>query len=410
MHPTTILRLDRGFGPPLCAVLTLWRRLVDRLAPATARPMQRIVFLKMVEQGATVLAYPAIQRAVQRLGRENVFFWVFQENREIVDILDLLPRENVIALRSRRPWTLLVDLLRSFRRLRQERVDTVIDMEFFSRSSALFAYLSGARTRVGLHRFTAELPYRGDLFTHRVQYNPHLHTAQLYALLFDAVSAAPEDTPLLKAPPPPEGLPMPVFRPSPDEVAQIRELLRREAGRAVTSPLILLNPNASDLVPLRRWAPERMIDLGQRVLKEWPDATVGITGAPGEAPQAAAIAAAIGPADRVLCLAGKTTLRQLLVLYTVADVLVTNDSGPGHFASMTGVDAIILFGPETPRLWKPLGPCVHIVWSGLACSPCVNPFNHRFSPCRNNRCMQAVSVDQVWMALRQAREQRAART
>jgi ADP-heptose:LPS heptosyltransferase len=33
------------------------------------------------------------------------------------------------------------------------------------------------------------------------------------------------------------------------------------------------------------------------------------------------------------------TLRDLLVLYTLADVLVTNDSGPGHFSSLTPIRA-----------------------------------------------------------------------
>ena len=44
----------------------------------------------------------------------------------------------------------------------------------------------------------------------------------------------------------------------------------------------------------------------------------------------------------------KTTLRQLLVLYTRSEILVTNDSGPAHFASLTAIHVVTLFGPETP--------------------------------------------------------------
>ena len=69
----------------------------------------------------------------------------------------------------------VIDFLRALAAMRRRGIDTVIDMEFFSRASAIFAFLSGATTRAGLHRFTGELPYRGDLMTHRVQYNPHLH-------------------------------------------------------------------------------------------------------------------------------------------------------------------------------------------------------------------------------------------
>ena len=97
--------------------------------------------------------------------------------------------------------------------------------------------------------------------------------------------------------------------------------------------------------------------------------------------------------------AGKTSLRELLTLYSVADVLVTNDSGPGHFASLTPVHAVVLFGPETPRLFGSLAPATTIIWKELACSPCVSVFNHRLSPCRNNVCMQAITVDEVFEAV-----------
>ena len=83
------------------------------------------------------------------------------------------------------------------------------------------------------------------------------------------------------------------------------------------------------------------------------------------------------------------------MLYTLADVLVTNDCGPGHFASLTDVDSIVLFGPETPQVFGPLGRHSEAVTAGLACSPCVNVYNQRLSACVDNVCMQAISVDDV---------------
>jgi ADP-heptose:LPS heptosyltransferase len=106
-------------------------------------------------------------------------------------------------------------------------------------------------------------------------------------------------------------------------------------------------------------------------------------------------------------MAGRTTLREVLVLYTLADVLVTNDSGPGHFASLTGIDSIVLFGPETPLLFGPLGPHSQAVTANLACSPCLSAYNHRFSPCRFNACMHAISVDDVLARVMAALDRRA---
>ena len=103
---------------------------------------------------------------------------------------------------------------------------------------------------------------------------------------------------------------------------------------------------------------------------------------------------------RCVSMAGTTTLRQLLVLCTLAEVLVSNDSGPAHFATLTDVDVVVLFGPETPRLFAGTSPRTHALWAGLACSPCINAFNNRASPCSNNVCMQAITVDDVFDEVR----------
>jgi len=188
-------------------------------------------------------------------------------------------------------------------------------------ASAIISYLIGAPCRVGLHRFNSETPYRGNLLTHRVQYNPYLHTAKMYLLLVKALEMDQQDLPL-------------------------------------------------------------------------PTSTLIITGTASERESGRSICREIA-SPRVFNLAGETTMKELLTLYTMADVLVTNDSGPGHFASLTDVHNIVLLGPETPRLFGAIGGNHHCLSASLACSPCVNVYNHRFSPCKNNRCMEAISVDRV---------------
>jgi ADP-heptose:LPS heptosyltransferase len=86
----------------------------------------------------------------------------------------------------------------------------------------------------------------------------------------------------------------------------------------------------------------------------------------------------------------------VLVLYTRSAILVTNDSGPAHFASMTPIRVVTLFGPETPALFAARSPHATTLWAGITCSPCVNAYNNRQSICRNNLCMQAITVDDVF--------------
>lgn len=402
MKPETIRKIDIGVGKIACFVLTCFRRIMDKIRPAdfTPGPVRKILFIKLIEQGATVLAYSALMRAIDRVGRQNVYFCVFDENREILDIIDVLPRENVFIIRNRQFSIFLLDILQSLYRIRRIGIDATVDMEFFARASAILSYLSGAARRVGLHRFTSEAPYRGDLMTHRVHYNPYLHTAKAYHLLVAALDEAPEDLPLVKTPVKGFKETAPTFVPRQEETAKVRRILEQALPQPVDGPIVLLNPNASDMLPLRKWDTQNFIRLGRRILQEIPKSVVIITGAPSERESAEMVCREIG-SDRAVCLAGKTTLRELLVLYTLADILVTNDSGPGHFASMTGIRSIVLYGPETPALFGALGGRSHIIHTGLACSPCVNAFNHRFSPCRNNVCMQSISVEIVYEALQE---------
>jgi len=390
--------IDIWMGRLACFFLTGVRRVGDALGKGdggAATSVRKILFLKLIEQGATVLAYSALERAVAMVGRENVYFCVFEENRPILDILELVPSENVFPIRHATFGVFLWDVWHMLGEVRRLQIDATVDMEFFARASAILAFLTGARRRVGLHRFTSEAPYRGDLLTHRVQYNPYLHTAKFYHLLVEALTVAPAELPLIKLPVDNYREALPVFSPAEEEIRRIRELLKKEFPGGETGPLVLLNPNASDMLPLRKWPTERFVELGKTIIAQHPEARMAITGAPSEREAAEEVARQIG-GGRVASLAGKTTLRELLVLYGLADILVTNDSGPGHFASLTPIHSIVMYGPETPALFGAIGGSFEVIHPRLACSPCVNVFNHRFSPCQNNLCMQSISVTEVY--------------
>ena len=390
----TLQRTDRWVGGPLCAILTLLRKICESAGRPGPRQFRRILFVKFAEQGSTVLAYPAILRAIEMVGRENVYFVVFEDNRFILDAMNVIPEENVVTIATHSPLGLALSALRAVHRFRKIRIDAVVDMEFLTRFSAILTFMTGAKSRVGFHTFFGDGPYRGDLMTHRLLYNPHLHTSQMFEAMVEALTRDPSVLPTFDFRPS-ANQPLARFRPSLSEVAEINDLLQRENPRIGSAPLILLNPNASDLLPLRRWPSLRYVELARRLLERYPELFIGFTGAPAEAPANNRLADEVGSC-RVVQLAGKTTLRQLLVLYTRSDVLVTNDSGPAHFASMTPIRVVTLFGPETPALFAARSPNATALWAGIACSPCVNAYNNRQSVCCNNLCMQAITVDDVF--------------
>src|SRR5216110_55178 len=390
----TLQRTDRWVGAPLCAILTLLRRIFECTGRPGPHQVRRILFVKFAEQGSTVLAYPAILRAIEMVGRENVHFVVFEDNRFVLDAMEVIPDGNVITIATKSFFGLATGALRAVLQIRKIGIDAVVDMEFLTRFSAILTFTTGAKSRVGFHTFFGDGPYRGDLMTHRLLYNPHLHNSQMFEAMVEALTRDPAMLPTFDFKPP-ATQPFAKFNQAPGEAAEVDALLRRENPAVGSAPLILLNPNASDLLPLRRWPPLRYVQLARRLLERYPEVFIVFTGAPAEAAPNNQLADEVG-SDRVITLAGKTTLRQVLVLYTRSAILVTNDSGPAHFASMTPIRVVTLFGPETPALFAARSPNATALWAGIACSPCVNAYNNRQSVCRNNVCMQAITVDDVF--------------
>lgn len=395
MEVTTMRHIDGWIGTPICALLTLVRRLTDPFRRQAPEKPKRILIVKLAEQGATVVAYSALRRATEMVGRENVFFAVFAENRFIIDQLDLIPAENVIEIRTDTGiFALAGDLWRALRRFWKKDLDTSVDFEYYARASAIISYLSGASRRIGFHSFAGEASYRGDLMTHRLVFNPFLHAGQIFRFLVEAAAVPADSLPAMDTPRWDDEQP-PMIQPSADEIEEVKEIVRRVTNQDREPRLILLNANTGDLLPLRRWPRDRYVDLASRLLDHYPEAFVGLTGSPGEAAGAQELVDAIG-SDRCVNFGGTTTLRQLLILYFLAEVMVTNDSGPAHYSALSPIDVVTLFGPETPAAFGSLSPRSHLFWAGLPCSPCINAFNDRWSPCQDNLCMQRISVDDVF--------------
>lgn len=390
--------VDRWAGIPLTFALTRIHGLAALFRGQRSVRPRRILFMELSEMGSTILADPAMKKAARELEAE-IYFVIFAKNRPSLDLIGSVRPAKTWTIRENNLFVLAFDTLRFLFWSRRNRIDTVVDLELFSRFTALLSGLCGAANRVGFYSFHNEGLYRGNMLTHRVAYNPHIHIAKNFIALVNSLLAREPELPFSKTVVPDSEIELPVMMYHETELANMREMVRRhypdyDPG---SQRLVLINPNASELLPQRRWMPERYIALMQRILRDNPDVLVLITGAPSEQTEAAEMQQQVG-SSRCVNFAGALQLGQLPVLYTIALLMVTNDSGPGHFSSITNLPTFVLFGPETPKLYGSLGKSTPI-YAGLACSPCVSAANHRKTPCHDNRCLQAITVDQVYEAI-----------
>ncbi len=391
-------RIDYWLGIPLCFVLSAVERLRVLFGRRPASPT-RLLLIELSEMGSAVLAYPAICDAVDRLGREHVWFMIFERNREGVSVLGLIPDDHILTVSDRSFLAFASTLLNALARCRAARIDAAIDLEIFSRATALIAYLSGARTRSGLSTFGGEGLYRGHLFTHPVLYTPHHHMTRVYRALVRAAFAPPSSQqPFLKDRIEDQPFVLPRYPVSPETKRRVDDILEslRADGR-----IVFFNPDAG-LLPLRGWPIEHFTRLGLLLTSLEPDVVVAVVGVARARPIARLILAGL-PEGRGLDLTGQTqTIDELLALFERGAALVTIDSGPAHLAGLTGIARIVLFGPETPALYAPIGERVEVCYEGIPCSPCFSAANHRTSPCTDNVCLKQITPEQVLMRVRQA--------
>ncbi|HEY2989139.1 MAG TPA: glycosyltransferase family 9 protein [Candidatus Binatia bacterium] len=396
MQVDTLRFLDRFFGIPLCGICTFIRRMAGLGRRNRSLPTPRkVLIIKLSEMGSTVLAYPALAELKKRRPDVEPFVLVFKQNAAIFEVLDLARSANIITVEHGSAGRLLVSGFQAMRRLLSERIDTAIDMDFFSRLTALISFIVCRGNRVGHHRYTNEGLYRGNLLTHRVMYSPQVHTSVAFMALIRTLFEDPNDEPHYRRRIDAKDLIPARYTPSPEHVQSAWSKLAA-AGLAdkANQSIVLINPNSSDIFPLRKWPLDYFAQLCERLLKELPAAALVITGVASEQKDARCIQERVAD-PRCIDFTGKTNFRELLALYSIAKVMVTNDSGPAHFASLLELPTLVLFGPETPRLYGPMGDRHKDIYADFACSPCVSVYNGKKSPCRENRCLQTITVDQV---------------
>ena len=394
MNVRFMQRVDFWAGIPLTALLSAFERVAAVFrGPRPAAQPERVLLIELSEMGSAMLAYSAIAELQSRLGRDAVFFLIFQSNRESVSLLRAIPEEHILTLDDRSFLRLVWSTLGFLVRARRLKLDTCIDLELFSRFTALLSYSSGAARRVGFSNFTDEGLYRGSLLTHRVLYNGTQHMSLNFLSLVLSLFG-PEEEPRVKEDVRQYARPLPRREPTDQERAFASRVLAPLRARGETR-IVFFNPDPGQLA-LRGWPAHEYARLAKQLLERYPDVVIATVGLGSAQALAREISEGLDP-NRCFDLTGCTSnIAELLALFDQGAALVTSDSGPPHLAALVGIPTFVLFGPETPLRYAPLGEQIRVFHAGLACSPCYSAANHRHSPCMNNRCMQAIPAADVF--------------
>ena len=386
--------IDRWVGQLLCSAVSLWARLLGSRRPKveTGLAVRNVLVILLSEMGSIVLAGPMFAALRARYPDANIHVLQLKKNQEVSILLGLAKPEHLHALDDSSGLNLLRDIWRFSVAMRRLPLDVVVDCELFSRISSLLSYMTGARLRAGFTPHTQEGLYRGSYINRAIPYNPYQHISQQFLSLIDALDST--STPRNKAAPLRElpsatGLKVP-FETS--ELQAYRSKLLADFSVLARHKVVLLYPGGG-ILPERAWPLQHYVSVARGLIAQGH--AVGVIGLRSDAALAQQLLALV---DSPLCvnLTGYTrSIRELLMLFHACDLLLTNDGGPGHFASLTPIHTRVFFGPETGRLYGPLpgtqGMRSKIYESGIACSPCLSAYNHRLTFCDgDNQCLKRV--------------------
>ncbi|MFI4923305.1 MAG: glycosyltransferase family 9 protein, partial [Burkholderiales bacterium] len=134
--------VDRYVGVPICALLSLLDLFRGKATIVT--PPRRILIILLSEMGSLVLAHPMFARVKQQYPDAAIHVLLFAKNREVLDLLGVIPVANVLTVDDGSLGRLVKDSIRAIRTLRALKIDAVIDCELFARISSIFSFLSGA--------------------------------------------------------------------------------------------------------------------------------------------------------------------------------------------------------------------------------------------------------------------------
>jgi len=173
-----------------------------------------------------------------------------------------------------------------------------------------------------------------------------------------------------------------------DTQANASSKLLREYGVMDSDRLIGLNPGAS-FGSSKCWPAENFAHLAELLQKQFACKLIMLVG-PGEDSIAAEIvqrtkAEIINTADN------KLDLAQLKPVIQRCDLLISNDTGPRHYAVAFDVPNIVLMGPTNPVYTARNLDHTRVLRRDLDCSPC----HKKTCPLGHHNCMRQISPQMV---------------
>jgi heptosyltransferase-2 len=239
--------------------------------------------------------------------------------------------------------------------------------------SALIPFFAGIPLRVG---FVGELRYGLLSRVHKLDSKALPLMAERYAQLAEAPGTPPER-------------PLPEVRLRVDQANLAAAL--RPLGLSRARPVVAFCPGA-EYGPAKRWPARYFAELASKLKAQ--GRSVWLFGSDKDTVIGDEIVRLSAGAAVNLC--GRTDLASAIDLLSLAEVVVSNDSGLMHVAAAVGRPVVALYGSSSPEHTPPLSRIARVLRTGIDCSPCYA----RECPLGHFKCMNELTPERVLQEIR----------
>lgn len=354
MNQNVLIFIDRLAGPFYALLL-----FSKSILPVKKSKSDALILLKFFGFGSlTRIAY-VIERT--GLDKENITLITLSKNKGLVSKLGL----KAIYIKSKNPFVLLWSILQSIIIVWQQTGTKIIDMERASNISGIYRILISIRKPCASFVFAKSRFNKGSQSFVSLSQKPAT----------EAITEILGET-------------------------QIQPL--KEGGQSKYKHRILVNVNAGSYLPERMFMPVQYADLISKLAIQFPNWQFELTGLQTEVNRVSRFEDILiekgVPKARITNLAGQQNLQALLNRIESAQLIITNDSGPLHFAQWIGSKTVGIWGPTSARLvGYPNSKMMLNLEPNDSCHPCfIHPKSNVAKFCDGElTCFKTRNIDQM---------------
>lgn len=339
---------------------------------------KKILVAKLRHHGDVLLTSPLFSFLKHSFPKAQIDAYIYKETypmlegHSAIDQFILYDREK-----KKKPWSRLFQEIAILWKIFRGKYDLVINLTEGDRA-ALAAFVSRAKTRVGIDPEGTGMAFKSSCYTHLSKRCPHLrHTVERNLDVVRTLGLFPSYS-----------------------QRELEFFIPKSARNAVVDLLERHKIEKGDYVvvhPVSRWLfkclPEATVASAIKYLIE-KNKKVILTASsdPHEIAMNQKILSFYSHPS-ILDLSGKLSLKELAALIEEAEFLFCVDSLPLHLASALKKKVLAVFGPTSEVTWAPWrNPQAFLLTKEISCRPCYRP---GCGDSKKSDCLETISIDEI---------------